>query len=156
MEPRGRTRRGRCGPQRPDGSAENRVAVRLDKGGRGIVGLVLPSRGRALRDPFGQCAVSVGIPAWMADQPRGSCWDAFQQWAVRWHVDRRRRTGDPHTSEAVSPPRSDASALGSRIQGGSGPTTSPINGFGGVSMKHAGVRVGTGTRFIYDGEVIEI
>jgi hypothetical protein len=23
-------------------------------------------------------------------------------------------------------------------------------------MKHAGVRVGTGTRFIYDGEVIEI
>ena len=33
---------------------------------------------------------------------------------------------------------------------------SPFNGFGGTAMKRAGVRVGTGTRFAYDGEVVTV
>src|ERR1700747_543584 len=39
---------------------------------------------------------------------------------------------------------------------GSRRTTSSINRFGGAEMRPAGVRVGVGTRFSYDGELVEV
>src|SRR5271167_1248929 len=100
--------------------------------------------------------VSGGVSERMANQSGSPRATALPCSGTRRNVNCRSRTTDHKSAAPVGAQRSDAPTV---VPGNSyGPHTSftPIDSIGGPAMTSPGTRVGVGTLFADDGEIVEV